>query len=186
MGQYAFLVVDLGIIAVVAISSLLAASRGLIREVLVVLPWIAAIGAILFAIVFAPSVFDVARNIIASKTWADVATVGIIFSAVLVMASVLSHFVGVRLDGANMGLFDRVSGFLFGLGRGVAVMVIAYIGYSWFVAAGDRPAWLEDSRLIPYLDRAKDWLTDFVPELFRDAGLVAASIRGGMALGGFA
>lgn len=172
MGQFVFLLVDLGIIAVTLISALLAASRGFVKEVLAVGAWIAAALAALFLF---PSMKDFTRDLVSREILADGITIGVIFVVTLAVVSLISQPIAARVRESNMGSTDRALGFGFGLVRGALIVAIGYLLVTWVAPVNDQPDWLRDAKLIPFVEQAGQWLLDLVPAAFREDNLLAAA-----------
>ena len=43
---------------------------------------------------------------------------------------------------SRIGALDRTLGFLFGLGRGLLIVVVAFLFFSWLVPDKQRPDWV--------------------------------------------
>ncbi len=172
MGQFVFLLVDIGIVAVMVISALLAASRGFVKEVLAVGAWIAAALAALFLF---PSMKDFTRDLVSREILADGITIGVIFVVTLVVVSLISQPISERVRESNMGSADRALGFGFGLVRGALIVAIGYLLVTWVAPVNDQPDWLRDAKLIPLVEQAGQWLLELVPATFRKESFLTAA-----------
>ena len=171
MSGFAFLLVDLGIVATLALSAVLAASRGFVKEILAVGAWIAAAVA---AWLLFPSVKDFTRDLVASDRVADGITIGVIFLVTLAVVFLISQPISARVRESNMGTADRALGFGFGLVRGVLIVAIGYLVVTWFTPErNDQPDWLREAKLMPVVEQVGDWLLELVPAAFRGDGLLA-------------
>ena len=56
------------------------------------------------------------------------------------------------------------SGFLFGLLRGVLLLVIAFMAFAWFVKDADQPEWLTEAKVTPMLREGARELEKILPE----------------------
>lgn len=164
-------VVDIGIIAVLLVSGLLAFARGFVREVLAVAGWVGAAFAALYAF---PYVQPVARQYIGIALVADVAAGLGVFVATLLLLSVASHAISVRVRESALGAVDRSLGFVFGLVRGAVIVSIAYLLLAWALPPGQQPAWLREARVMPLVERGGDLLLRLVPAATRRQGERAA------------
>ena len=167
MYPYASLMVDLVIVGIVAISALLSYSRGFVREFLTISA-IAAAGAATYYIFTHTAIAGTARAWISNQLIADGATVVVLFVAVLVVALIATHPLAERVQGSNLGFLDRWLGFAWGAARGGLIVAILYAVPSQFVPLADQPVWLHDARLVPYVERASDWLIALVPDAWRE------------------
>ena len=171
-------VTDLVILAILAISGLLALSRGFVKEVLSIGGWvIAAIAALeLF-----PLLQLVVRRYVGQPLIADsIAVVGI-FVVVLTVASLLSSAISRRVRGSEIGILDRSLGFLFGLLRGVVVIALAYLVLVQFLPAKDQPDWLRQARAMPAIEYSAEILARLAPDDVRKglAGVEELGREGG-------
>ncbi len=154
-------VFDIGVIAVLLVSALLAYARGFVHEVLSVAGWI---GAILATFYGFPYLKPYARQIISIDLAADLAAGVVIFVVSLAALSVLSRSISRRVKDSALGALDRSLGFLFGLARGVLVVCIAYIGLELIIPRDDQPKWIAEARSMELVLPGADLLTSLIPE----------------------
>jgi len=112
---------DYVVLGILGVSILLSVIRGMVREVLALLAWaLGFIAASVFAADLAtllpPAVPDERLRLLA-------AFVGV-FLAVLLLMSVLAMFVSKLVKSAGLGLEDRLLGGVFGLARGMLVVMV--------------------------------------------------------------
>jgi membrane protein required for colicin V production len=155
---------DAALVVVVAISGLVAMYRGLTREVLSILSWIAAAAAAFYVTIYHPVLADqLARQI--SETPQSIhliiARIGIgtvVFLVVLIIVHlVTSHISDTVLD-SRIGAIDRILGLGFGVVRGFILVVIPYMFAVSFVCKDGAtrisrgcepnalPSWVEEAR----------------------------------------
>jgi membrane protein required for colicin V production len=157
--------VDLVVLAVLALSALLAFMRGLVREVLGLGAWVAAVAAAVWAL---PRVRPQFARWIGASPWVDPVALGAVFLATLIVLIIISRWISALVRASPMGGLDRTLGLVFGLVRGAALLVFAY-----YIVGGwiERPAqWPEPVReaLAPraaYVGAY--WLWQRLPENFR-------------------
>jgi membrane protein required for colicin V production len=65
---------------------------------------------------------------------------------------------------SRVGALDRALGFLFGLGRGFLIMVVAFIFFAWLVPEKGRPEWVKGAKSAVVLQGAGLWLQSVLPE----------------------
>ncbi|MFQ5533857.1 MAG: CvpA family protein [Sphingomonadales bacterium] len=141
-------IVDLAIIAAVAISAVMGLMRGLVREVLAIAAWIGAVFATLFGFGEAKAF---AREYVSPELLADIIAGGAIFIVVLTILSGISKAVGKRVQGTFVGPLDRTLGTVFGLARGAFLVSVVYLAIAMISGSdAERPAWAQDSRLLPW------------------------------------
>lgn len=156
---------DAAVLAVILLSALLALLRGFTREMLAILAWI---GAAFVAIKAFPLLQPSLRAHMSPLWLADLVLGAGLFVVMLVLLSVLSHGVAERVRGSRVGPLDRSLGFLFGLLRGVVVVVLVYAALDRLLPATQRPDWLHEARLATPLKSGTDYLLDdLLGDLFR-------------------
>ncbi len=157
-------VADLIVVGIVVLSGLFALARGLVKELLSIASWVGAVMVTLFG--FMP-LRAVARDVISWEIAADIATGAFLFLGSLFVFSYLSHFVAKLVQGSAVGALDRTLGFVFGLARGLLIVVVLYMGLSWAIGTGPQPAWFRDARTVPVVASGARLLLAFVPEDMR-------------------
>src|SRR5947208_14966196 len=146
---------DIILIGVMLISGLLAMIRGFMREILSIAAWaIAALVTLYFyakLLLFAKSYFN--NDIIAAAV-----VVGGTFLGTLLIVSVITvRFSDMILD-SRIGALDRTLGFLFGLGRGLIIVVVCFLLGSWLIPARNQPDWVKNAKSRVVLQGTGDWL----------------------------
>ena len=151
---------DAGLIAIVALSGIVAMYRGLTREVLSILSWVAAAGAcVYFVFKYKAEAQQIAEQFHAPVLVAQVAVGGIIFLVVLIVVHLITSRISDTVLDSRVGPIDRVLGFLFGVARGFVLVVIPFMFYESFV---DKPEqqypWVRDAVSRPYIKSTGDSL----------------------------
>ncbi|MSP21268.1 MAG: CvpA family protein [Alphaproteobacteria bacterium] len=169
MAEYGSIIIDFGIIAVIAVSALLAYSRGLVREFLTVA--VAAAGVATYYLFTQTTVGSFARGWVSNELVADSITVVAVFVGMVVLAVLITHPLAERVRGSNLGFLNRWLGFAWGTVRGFLILALLYVPVeaTFFPVGTEKPAWLADAKLIPYVDAAGDWLVGLVPQGLREA-----------------
>jgi membrane protein required for colicin V production len=152
---------DLIIIAILALSALLAFMRGFVREVLSIGAWV---GAALATIYGFPLAQPYARKYIEVVLFADIAAGVTIFVAALILLTILSHALSKNVRDSALGAVDRSLGLLFGLARGAVLVCLAYLVMAWAIPKDDRPVWVAQSRTLPLVQQGADLLLKILPE----------------------
>jgi membrane protein required for colicin V production len=65
---------------------------------------------------------------------------------------------------SRVGALDRTLGFLFGLARGLIIVVVAYMFFDWLVPDHSKPAWVLNAKSRVVLSSTGDWLKEQLPE----------------------
>jgi membrane protein required for colicin V production len=152
---------DIILITVMLVSALLAMIRGFMREILSIAAWVIAALATLYAysklLPYAKGYFN--NDIVAAGV-----VIGGTFLLTLIIVSVITvRFSDMVLD-SRVGALDRTLGFLFGLGRGLVIVVVAFLFFSWLVPARTQPAWVANAKSKVVLQSTGDWLMSLLPE----------------------
>jgi membrane protein required for colicin V production len=148
--------VDIIVIAVVAISALIAFLRGFVREVLTIGSWL---GASLVTLYGFPLLQPKFEQWISSKLAADIVCGISLFLGSLIVFSILSHTVARFVRGSALTAVDRSLGLLFGLVRGAILVSLAYM----LIFALD-PTILRGARTTPMMARGAEILRDMAPK----------------------
>jgi membrane protein required for colicin V production len=152
---------DIILIGVMLVSALLAMIRGFMREVLSIAAWVIAAIATLYAyarlLPYAKSYFN--NDIIA----AAVVIGGTFLGTLLIVSIITVRFSDMVLD-SRVGALDRTMGFLFGLARGLIIVVVAFLFFDWLVPARTQPAWVASAKSLKVLQGTGNWLISLLPE----------------------
>ena len=152
---------DIVLIVVMLISGLLAMVRGFMREVLSITAWVLAAGATLYAY---PKLLPLAKQYFNNDIVAAVAVVGGVFLITLLIVSVLTIRISDMVLDSRVGALDRTLGFLFGLARGLVIVVVAYMFFDWLVPDRSKPDWVLHAKSKVVLSSTGDWLKAQLPE----------------------
>ena len=152
---------DFVLVAIMLLSGFLAMLRGLTREVLSILSWAAAAVATLY---FFPKYQAQAREYIEQELLADAVLAAGIFLVVLIIVSIFTVRLSDRVLDSRIGALDRSLGFVFGLARGLILVVIAYLFFSWLVPEENQPDWVLQARSLPVLKQTGDAIVSLLPE----------------------
>jgi membrane protein required for colicin V production len=167
---------DLGLVAVVLISALLATVRGFTREVMAIFSWgAAAAAAVYFYPLLLPKLADPSSPVFISKEAIRPYAAG---AAIFFIALIVVSFITIRISDAildsKIGPLDRSLGFLFGAVRGLLLCAIAFIFFNWLAPdavnppAGTQTAardkWLANSRSLPLLKTTSEQLLALLPD----------------------
>lgn len=136
----AFTIVDGIVLIILVLSAVLAYSRGLLRELLSIAGWvIAAICGFIFAPAIEPLVREipVLRDIIGSTCELSMlAAFAAIFAVALIIVSLFTPLLSGAVQNSAIGPIDQGLGFLFGVARGVLLVVIALVVYDTVMGVG--------------------------------------------------
>ena len=162
--------IDLIVIAVILLSAVIALYRGLVRETFSIFEWVAsAYAAIRLTPIFQPML----AGIIAPPWLAWIAVFIGTFLIVLVPLSIMTHRFAELVKRSEIGAIDRALGFVFGIGRGLVIVGLAYIAYASFVPLESQSATVTQARLFPLIQNSSEVLLSLVPESGSEGGTVS-------------
>ena len=163
-----FTIVDGIVLALIAISAVLAYARGLVRESLSIAGWIiAAIAGFTFAPMVEPLVREipVLRDILGTSCELGVlAGFAVVFAVALIIVSIFTPLIAGAVHDSAIGPVDQGLGFLFGIVRGVLLIVIALVVYNRvFGGAGGVPQ-IDNSHSIAVFSGLEARIAAMLPE----------------------
>lgn len=167
---------DLAVLAVVALSAMFAFARGFVREALSIVAWA---GAALIAYYSFDPVYGVLAKAIHTPLLAYVVDGAGVFLLSLIVLTIATGYIARFLRFGALSPIDRTLGLLFGLLRGVAVVCVAYLLLDIGVPPGDRPGWVNHAKSAPFLAEGADLLRGMLP---RSLQLKSADVASGNAL----
>jgi membrane protein required for colicin V production len=65
---------------------------------------------------------------------------------------------------SRVGALDRTLGFLFGLARGLIIVVVAFLFFAWLVPPRTQPSWVANAKSKVVLQSTGDWLMSMLPD----------------------
>ncbi|MDC1319926.1 CvpA family protein [bacterium] len=162
-----FTIID-GVVAIVIIlSALLAYGRGLVREVMAIVGWIAAA---VLGFMFAPRVEPLVREIpVVGDIIADscelsvIGAFAIVFSLALIVMSLFTPLFSSLIRRSALGGLDQGLGFLFGVVRGLLLVAIAFFVYDT-VSTGQEFTIVDESRSAAVFGRFTGDIQEQEPE----------------------
>ncbi len=152
--------IDLAVIVIIALSAMIALWRGLVRETFSIFEWIASA---YVALRLAPTFQPMVSGIIAPSWLAWIVVFVATFLIIFVPLSMLSHRFAEIVKRSEIGAVDRVLGFVFGVGRGLVVVGLAYIAFASFVPLESQPQAVTNARLFPLIQNSSEVLLSLVP-----------------------
>jgi membrane protein required for colicin V production len=152
---------DIVLIVVMLISGLLAMVRGFMREVLSITAWALAAGATLYSYA---KLLPLAKQYFNNDIVAAVAVVGGVFLVTLLVVSVITVRISDMVLDSRVGALDRTLGFLFGLARGLIIVVVAFQFFTWLVPDRSQPEWVRSAKSRVVLTSTGQWLMSMLPD----------------------
>jgi len=178
---------DFSLIALVALSTLFAFARGVVRELIALATWLVALIA---AFQYAGSVANWFPRLDATPATKHVLAFALILVALLIAGALVARMLSSVVKAVGLGFVDRALGAAFGLARGIAIVVLFALiaGVTtlpkrdwWQNAALGRPLAEAALALRPYLPRAWSERLDFSAPgvIFVDRGGRSAEVPPG-------
>jgi len=152
---------DVLLLVVMLISGLLAMIRGFMREVLSIAAWIIAALVTLYAY---PRLLPIVKGYFSSNLVATGVTVGGAFLLTLLVVSIATVRVSDIVLDSRVGALDRTLGFLFGLARGLIIVVVAFVFFAWLVPERSQPEWVREAKSKVVLQNTGQWLMSMLPD----------------------
>ena len=128
-----FTIIDFGVIIIIAVSALLAFSRGMVREGMAIAGWIAAA---ILAFIFADTAQPLVRQIpYLGDILGDscelliLASFAVIFAIALLIVSIFTPLLSTIVQKSILSGLDKNLGFIFGICRGLVLVIAAFFVY---------------------------------------------------------
>ncbi|WP_372884777.1 CvpA family protein [Shimia sp.] len=161
-----FTIIDAVVAGVIIVSALLAYSRGLVREGMAIVGWVAAA---VLAFLFAPKVVPLVKEIpVLGEYLADscelsvIASFAAVFALALVVVSLFTPLFSSLVQRSALGGLDQGVGFLFGVLRGILLVAIAFFVYETVATSQTFPV-VDDSRSATVFSRLTGQIEDRDP-----------------------
>ena len=142
------------------VSAMLAMVRGFSREVLSIASWVAAAAAAYF---FYPVVLPYLQPHIDNAQLQIAAAAAAVFIIALIVVTVITMKIADFIIDSRVGALDRTLGFLYGAARGVLVVAVGLLFFSW-LAGSNPPAWISEAKSLPLLEGIGNWLEGILPD----------------------
>lgn len=142
------------------VSAMLAMVRGFSREVLSIASWAAAAVAAYFLF---PVVVPYLEPYVDNEQVRMAVAAAAVFFVVLIIVTIITMKIADFIIDSRVGALDRTLGFLYGAARGVLVVAVAFLFFSWLVGP-NRPAWIADAKSLPLLESIGGWLEGILPD----------------------
>ena len=156
-----FTFIDFLVVAVIVISAIYAAYRGFLNETLSIFSWAAAAFATLY---FGPFLVPMARSMIAAQWLAPFAAYAeSVFMVVFIPLSFMGHRFSQTVKNSPIGPLDRALGIAFGVVRGLVIVGLGYLAFTYFTPVRDQPRWLLTARTLPMMQETARVMLAAVP-----------------------
>jgi membrane protein required for colicin V production len=152
---------DIILLGVMLISGLLAMIRGFMREVLSIAAWAVAALATVYGY---SRLLPYAKQYFNNDYVATAAVVAGVFLGTLLVVSIITVRLSDMVLDSRIGALDRTLGFLFGLGRGLIIVVVAFLFFAWLVPDRSQPEWVKAAKSRVVLQGTGQWLMSMLPD----------------------
>jgi membrane protein required for colicin V production len=156
--------VDLVVLAVVALSALLAFMRGLVREVLGLAAWVGAIFAGVWAL---PRVRPQFQEWLGTSPWVEPVAFAAVFIAALIVLMLISRWISALVRASPISGLDRTLGLVFGIARGAVLIILAYIGAGMVVQVDRWPDPVLHATSVGPVYQGARWVVERLPTEYR-------------------
>src|SRR3954469_8341778 len=156
-----FTFLDALVVLIVLVSVVYATWRGFMWETLTTFAWVAAAFACLY---FGPYVIPLMRSMVGETWFASLLAYAAVFLAVFIPFAFISHRFSETVKNSPIGPLDRAAGVAFGVVRGLVIVALAYLAFTYFVPITNHPNWVKDARLLPLVQSSTQVLLSVVPD----------------------
>ncbi len=151
--------IDYAIICLISISLIIGLFRGLIREAFALVTWGVAFWV---GLTFSTPFATLLENSIADASTRMAAAFIALFILTLILGAIINKLLSVLIDKTGLTGTDRMAGLVFGIARGVFLIVILVM------LAGLTPlpesSWWKESQLMPHFQSLAVWLKLHMPD----------------------
>src|SRR4051812_29434703 len=166
--MHSFTLVDGIVLAVIAVSAVLAYARGFVRESLSIIGWIVAgLAGLTFAPMVEPLLREVPvlRDVIGTSCELGIlAGFAAVFAAALILVSLFTPLIAGFVQNSAVGPVDQGLGFLFGIARGVLLVVIALAVYTRVFGGAGGVAQVDNSHSVAVFSGLEQRIAAMLPE----------------------
>jgi membrane protein required for colicin V production len=152
---------DCLVVLIIVVSAGYAAWRGFLWETLTIFAWVAAAFGCLY---FGPYLIPMMRSLVNEAWLASLLAYAAVFLAVFIPLAFMSHRFSESVKHSPIGPLDRAAGVAFGIVRGLVIVGLAYLAFTYFVPIRNQPRWLTEARLLPVVQSTADVLLTVVPD----------------------
>ncbi len=152
--------IDCLIVLIIVVSAGYAGWRGLIWETLTIFAWASAALASLY---LGPYITPLTRSLVSQSWLASLLAYASVFMAVFIPLAFMSHRFSQGVKNSPIGPLDRAAGVAFGVVRGLVIVALAYMAFTYFVPIRNHPRWITEAKLLPVVQSTADVLLTVVP-----------------------
>ena len=161
--------IDCLIVLIIVVSAGYATWRGFIWETLNIFAWAAAAFSCLY---FGPYLIPMTKSLVSTDWLAGLIAYTAVFLAVFIPFAFMSHRFSQGVKNSPIGPLDRAAGLAFGVVRGLVIVGLAYMAFTYFVPIRKQPVWITEAKLMPIVQDTADVLLTVVPNKAHDYAYV--------------
>ena len=91
-------------------------------------------------------------------------TIAVAFIGTLIIVSVITVKISDKSLDSRIGALDRTLGFLFGMARGLLIVVVMFAFYDWFQPKS-QPGWIANAKSLFVLKNLRDDIISMSPDI---------------------
>ncbi len=148
--------VDMGIVGIIAVSALISLIRGFVKEAMSLVIWVIAFAV---AMNFKEPLAEHLVSFIGLASIRQLVAWGGLFVGTLLLGSMVNFLLGKLVSSTGLSGTDRTLGLVFGVFRGLLIVLALVIILPQAVPVDQDPWWMESS-LIPILQGFETWGRD--------------------------
>ncbi len=147
-----FVWADWVIIGIIAISTIVSLIRGFVKEALSLASWIVAF---IIARTFYTHLATLFEEVINTPSLRLLAAFVLLFVVALIVGSLINHLISAIVKSTGLSGTDRMLGMVFGLVRGV-ILIVVIVALARLTPLAQDP-WWSQSALIGHFERLEAW-----------------------------
>ena len=152
---------DWVLIAIIAISCLISIKRGFFKEAISLAIWAAAF---FVAVTFHEQLAELMKEAISTTSIRYLVAFGVLFGLTLIVGSMVNYLFSELVRMTGLTGTDRALGVVFGLARGV-IIVMAVLIFVPMIVPVEQDGWWQNSVLIPEFLLMETWCRDTFSQL---------------------
>jgi membrane protein required for colicin V production len=163
---------DWAIIGIFSLSCFIGLIRGLVREALSLIIWIAAV---LIARLFGGQLESLLFDHIETPSIRLMTAYAVLFISTLLLGAMLSYVIGALVRATGLSGTDRLLGMVFGAARAFIIVMAIVILLPGFIPVNEDD-WWHQAQLIPHFQSCEDWvieaygdISQWVQSIFNDS-----------------
>ena len=152
---------DVVFLVIVGVSALVALARGVTKELLSITGWILAAVSVYYLL---PIVDPITRKYIASEVLSNLISGMVILILFCVFWVLASDKISTQIRFSKLSALDRILGFIFGIFRGVIIVILLQIMISSLIPEESQKGVFAESRYFKLAEDASGPIKNLIPE----------------------